>query len=150
MSDTVRRARLLLAAASLVLSGRAATAHIWPGPWVELGAGGKLSVRVVVPSGVSACPRVVADGSPVEARQRGDADGDFAVTVCVADVPVATAALDDRRQAAADIAGDGRPDRRVRRYRVPDRRQVGAGLQRPERWPFPVIAKGRRIASPTW
>src|SRR5271169_5132046 len=62
-------------------------------PWVELGADNRLSVRVVVSSGVAACPRVVADGTPVEARQRGDADGDFAVTVCVADVPAATASL---------------------------------------------------------
>ena len=141
MSDTVRRARLLLAAAFLVLSGRAATAQNLAGPWVELGAGNKLSVRVVVPSGVSACPRVVADGSPVEARQRGDADGDFAVTVCVADVPVATAAL----------TVDGKPlptlpatVNRIVVFGDTGCRIEGRSLQDcndPKRWPFPVIAK---------
>src|ERR1700687_2551735 len=92
MSSTARRSRFLLAAMFIVLTGKAAADNL-AGPLVELGADNRLSVRVVVPSGVAACPRVVADGTAVEARQRGAADGDFTMTVCAADVPVATAAL---------------------------------------------------------
>src|SRR6185437_3873700 len=63
-----------------------ATGRSLAGPWVELGADGKLSVRVVVGSGVASCPPVVADGISVAGRQRGAADGPFAITVCAADV----------------------------------------------------------------
>src|SRR5271170_3269547 len=111
------------------------------GPWVELGADNLLSVRVVVASGVSACPRVVADGTPVEARQRGDADGDFAVTVCVADVPVATTVL--------TIDGKKLPTlpavvNRIAVFGDTGCRIEGKALQDcndPAQWPFPVIAK---------
>jgi hypothetical protein len=137
----LRRVAALLAAAFLVLSCRAAAAQNLAGPWVELGADNRLSVRVVVPSGVAACPRVVADGTPLEARQRGDADGDFAVTVCVADVPIATAAL----------TLDGKPlpvlpaqINRVVVFGDTGCRIEGRALQDcndPNRWPFPVIAK---------
>jgi hypothetical protein len=141
MSDTARYAGLLLAAAFLVLSGGAAAAQNLAGPWVELGADNRLSVRVVVSSGVAACPRVVADGTPVEARQRGDADGDFAVTVCVAEVPVATAVL----------TIDGKPlptlpatVNRITVFGDTGCRIEGKALQDcndPKQWPFPVIAK---------
>src|SRR5271170_5573105 len=111
------------------------------GPWVELGADNRLSVRVVVASGVSACPRVVADGTLIEARQRGAADGDFAVTVCVADLPVATAAL----------TIDGKPlptppalVNRIAVFGDTGCRIEGKALQDcndPAQWPFPVLAK---------
>jgi len=141
MSGLARRPWLLLAAAFLVLTGRAAAADNLAGPWVELGADNKLSVRVVLPSGVPACPHVVADGAAIEARQRGAADGPFAITVCVADVPVA----------AASLTIDGKPlptlPSLVNRIVVigdTGCRVEGKALQDcndPKQWPFPVIAK---------
>jgi hypothetical protein len=140
MPGVARRSRLLLAVAFLVLTGRAAAADNLAGPWVELGADNKLSVRVVV-SGVSACPRVVADGNAVEARQRGAADGNFAMTVCVADVPAATAAL--------TIDGKKLPTLPARVNRIAVFGDTGCQIEgkalqdcnNPKAWPFPVVAE---------
>ena len=132
----------------LFLAASPVWAETLAGPWVELGADNRLSVRVVVPSGVAACPRVVADGTPVEARQRGDADGDFAVTVCVADVPAATAAL--------SIDGKKLPTlpasiKRIAIFGDTGCRIAGKALQNcndPSQWPFPVIAKQAAAQKP--
>ncbi|HVC50692.1 MAG TPA: metallophosphoesterase [Stellaceae bacterium] len=86
-------ARLLAAACGLIvaaLAAQPAAAKPIAGPWVELGPDGTASVREVVASGVRACPRVVADGNTVEARQRGAADGAFPITVCATQVPANT------------------------------------------------------------
>jgi len=136
----LRPIAVLLVAAFFALIGKAAAQDL-AGPWVELGADNRLSVRVVVSSGVAACPRVVADGVPVEARQRGEADGDFSVTVCVADVPVATASL--------TVDGKNLPTlpalvKRIVVFGDTGCRIEGRALQDcndPAHWPFPVIAK---------
>ena len=118
------------------------------GPWVELGADGRLSVRVVLPSGVAACPRVVADGKPVGARERGHADGEFAVTVCVADVPAATTALTiDDKPLPTLPAGI----KRVAIFGDTGCRIAGKALQNCndlDQWPFPVIAKRAAARKP--
>jgi hypothetical protein len=141
----------LLCSIAMVLLFLAASpvwAETLAGPWVELGADNRLSVRVVVPSGVAACPRVVADGTSVEARQRGDADGDFAVTVCVADVPAATAALtiDDKPLPTLPAA-----IKRIAVFGDTGCRIAGKAPQNcndPNQWPFPLIAKQAAARKP--
>lgn len=133
---------------ALSLTASPAWAQALAGPWVELGADNRLSVRVVVPSGVAACPRVVADGTPVEARQRGDAEGDFAVTVCVADVPAATAVLTiDGKPLPTLPAGI----KRIAVFGDTGCRIAGKAPQNcndPSQWPFPVIAKRAAARKP--
>ncbi|HEV2335284.1 MAG TPA: metallophosphoesterase, partial [Stellaceae bacterium] len=133
---------------AILLAASPAWAETLGGPWVELGADGRLSVRVVVPSGVAACPRVVADGTPVEPRQRGAADGDFAVTVCVADVPAATGALTiDDKPLPTLPAGI----KRIAIFGDTGCRIAGKALQNcndPNQWPFPVIAKQAAARKP--
>jgi len=133
---------------AIFLAASPAWAETLGGPWVELGADGRLSVRVVVPSDVAACPRVVADGTPVEARQRGAADGDFAVTVCVAEVPSATAALTIDNKPLPTLPA------RIERIAIfgdTGCRIAGKALQNcndPNQWPFPVIAKRAAARKP--
>ena len=118
------------------------------GPWVELGADNKLSVRVVVSSGVAACPKVVADGTPIEARQRGAADGEFAITVCIADVPLGTAALTIDGKPLATLPPQVN---RIVVFGDTGCRIEGKALQDcndPKRWPFPVIAKEAAARKP--
>jgi hypothetical protein len=130
-----------IAAASLLLTGSVVAADNLAGPWVELGADNRLSVRVVVSSGVSACPPVVADGTKVEVLERGTADGDFAITVCVADVPAAVAAL--------TLDGNQLPTmpsvvNRIVVIGDTGCRIEGKALQDcndPKSWPFSVIAR---------
>ena len=98
--NTMKGMAAVVGAALLVMSPAAAAAPPQPviaGPWVELGAANDLEVRVVVGSGVAACPEIVADGKTIEPRQRGAADGDFPVTVCSASAPLTTAKLSGRR-----------------------------------------------------
>jgi predicted phosphodiesterase len=84
----------LIAALSAISASVADTPlKVIAGPWVELSADNRLAVRVVLDSGIAACPAVVADGTTVEAKQRGAADGAFPVTVCGATVPLATKTL---------------------------------------------------------
>ena len=118
-----------------------ATGRALAGPWVELGADGKLSVRVVVGSGVASCPPVVADGISVAGRQRGAADGPFAITVCAADVPATTAKL-----SVADVTLPTLPAEvnRIVVFGDTGCRIDGKALQDcndTKTWPFPVIAK---------
>lgn len=135
---------LTLAAVLTALPAAAAEAPPQPllaGPWVELGADGQLSVRAVLPSGVTACPRVTADGTTVEAAARGTADGDFTVTVCSAPVPLATANL-----AIGGVALPVLPKTIDRIAVIGDtgcRIEGGAlhGCNDPKEWPFPDIAK---------
>ncbi len=57
-----------------------------PGPWVELASDGGLDIRAIVAPGM-ACPKVVADGTALPSKARGEpdkADGPYPVKVCVA------------------------------------------------------------------
>ena len=65
-----------------------ATAHAadLPGAWVELTSDGGLEIRAVVLPEM-ACPKVVADGTTLESKVRGEpdkADGPYPIKVCVA------------------------------------------------------------------
>jgi predicted phosphodiesterase len=111
------------------------------GPWVELSADNQLSVRVVLGSGITACPPVTADGATVEAKQRGAADGDFPVTVCSATVPLTTAKL-----SIGGVAVPTLPETVNRIAVIGDTgcRIEGRALQScndPKEWPFPDVAK---------
>jgi hypothetical protein len=133
----------LIAALIVVPMARAAEAplQVVAGPWVELAADNSLAVRVVVGSGVAACPIVVADGNTIEARQRGAADGDFPITVCGATVPLATQKLSLGGNAVPTVPGT------INRIVVigdTGCRIEGKALQDcndAKQWPFPVIAK---------
>ncbi|MBV9553459.1 MAG: metallophosphoesterase [Alphaproteobacteria bacterium] len=138
------RLRVLFAAVAALLpamAGAAPAEQALAGPWVELGADNQLSVRVVVSSGVTACPAVVADGSSVQATQRGAADGDFPVTTCAASAPAATKNLTVGGVAVAVLPAT------VNRIAVigdTGCRIDGPALQEcndTEKWPFPTIAK---------
>lgn len=125
----------------LPVAAFAAPLQMVAGPWVELAADGSLAVRVVLPSGVTACPEVVADGKTIEARPRGAADGDFNVTVCAASVPVSTKQLSVGGEALPVVAAA------VKRIVVigdTGCRIEGKAVQDcndDKQWPFPVIAK---------
>jgi hypothetical protein len=111
------------------------------GPWVELADDGSLSVRVVVGSAVTACPEVVADGTTVQAKQRGAADGDFPITVCTATVPATTAKL-----SVGSLPVPTLPTTINRIAVIGDTgcRIEGKALQScndPKQWPFPAVAK---------
>lgn len=123
------------AAAQLLTSGPIA------GPWVELGPRDTVSVREVIASDARSCPRVVADGNTVQARQRGEANGAFPITVCTAQVPADTRHL--------SVGGDAVPivAPTIRRIVVfgDTGCRVGARFAQscddPKEWPFPEIAK---------
>ena len=100
-------------------------------PWVELAPGGVLSVRTVV-APEAACPAVTADGAPVAITPRAAPDAAFPIRVCEAHVPQADVAAEPRRDEAAGPAGADQPHRRDRRYRLPHRPVLDAGLPRPE------------------
>ena len=118
------------------------------GPWVELGADGNLSLRVVVASGVAACPEIIADGRTIEARQRGAADGNFPITVCAATVPPATKKL--------SVGGTPVPTLPAIINRVVVIGDTGCRIKGhavqncndTHQWPFPVIAKEAAGRSP--
>ena len=143
---------LALAVVSLILAGiPPACAQLSPpladataamaGPWVELGPDNKLIVRIVVGSGVRSCPSVVADGAPVEARQRGVADGAFAITVCSAEVPVTAAKLAVGRVALPTVPPQ---INRIVVFGDTGCRIEGKASQDcndKKAWPFPVLAK---------
>ena len=132
----------LLASLTVAVSAGAETAtQPIAGPWVELGESGDLQVRVVVPSGVAACPVVVADGKTIEARQRGAADGNFPITVCSATVPLATKKLTVGGAAAPTVPAE---INRIVVFGDSGCRIEGSTAQDcddPKQWPFPVIAK---------
>src|SRR4029077_17671040 len=101
----------------------------------------KLSVRVVVGSGVPSCPPVVADGVSVAARQRGGADASFAVTVCGAEVPVTTAKLTVGQIALPTLPAQVN---RIVVFGDTGCRVEGKAAQDcndKKTWPFPVIAR---------
>lgn len=76
---------------TLVLLPVAARADL-PGPWVEFGVDGSLSVRQIVETG-GACPSVEADGKSVAMAKRGASDAAFPADVCEALAPAGTAKL---------------------------------------------------------
>ena len=133
----------LIAALSASSGAQAATPmQAIAGPWVELGADGSLTVRVVVGSGVTACPEVIADGATIEAKQRGVADGDFPITVCAATVPPTTKNL-----AIGSVVMPVLPAVINRIAVIGDTgcRIEGTALQDcndPKQWPFPAVASG--------
>jgi len=145
----MRRLPLWAAVPIALLAAWPAAAQLLAGPWVELSADNKLSVRVVVPSGVTACPAVVADGNEIEARQRGAADGDFPITLCAAEVP-----LDTRKLAIGKTTAPVLPETVNRIVVIGDTgcRIEGARAQdcKNEKtgWPFPVIAKQAAALKP--
>jgi len=140
-----RATRLLLAAIAalhlIVAAPAVAQLKLIAGPWVELGADNELQVRVVVPSGVSACPEMHADDRTVETRQRGAADGDFPITVCGATVPAATRNL--------SVGGVIVPTLPATINRIVVVGDTGCRIDEkevqdcndPRQWPFPVVAK---------
>jgi hypothetical protein len=131
----------LAVAAVVVLNGGAAFAQKISGSWVELAADNRLSVRIVVGSGVAACPEVVADGKTIEARQRGAADGPFPVTVCTAEVPATTAKL---AVGGAPVPTLPQTVNRIVVMGDTGCRIEGKALQdcnNPKEWPFPVLTK---------
>jgi hypothetical protein len=132
----------VVGAALLVMSpAMAAPQPVIAGPWVELGAANNLEVRVVVGSGVAACPEVVADGKTIELRQRGAADGDFPVTVCSASAPLTTTKL--------SVGGEAVPTVPAIINRIVVIGDTGCRIEGSAaqncgdtaQWPFPVIAK---------
>jgi hypothetical protein len=132
----------------MALAARPAPAQILAGPWVQLGADNKLSVRVVVPSGVAACPRVLADGKEMEARQRGAADGNFPITTCTAEVPPETKKLSIDKTDVPTLAAT---INRVVVIGDTGCRIEGKALQNcdnTDEWPFPVIAKAAAALKP--
>jgi len=144
----MRRLPLVAAVVVAVLAPGAAPAQTLAGPWVELGADNKLSVRVVVGSGVAACPQVFADGKELEAKQRGAADGDFPVTVCAAEVPLTTKALTIDKTAVPVL-----PATVNRIVVIGDTgcRIEGKAVQNcdnVDEWPFPVIAREAAARNP--
>ncbi|HWB52361.1 MAG TPA: metallophosphoesterase [Stellaceae bacterium] len=137
--------RIALALIGALLAGSAVAApppvQAIAGPWVEIGSDNSLVVRVVVGSGVTACPAVVADGSTIQARQRGASDGDFPITVCSAVAPPTT-----RQLSVAGIAVPTVPAEIRRIVVIGDTgcRIDGKDVQDcndKKQWPFPVIAK---------
>jgi len=144
----MRKLVLAVAASLAMLAARAEPAQVLAGPWVELSADNMLSVRVVVGSGVTACPTVVADGKETEARQRGVATGDFPITVCAAEVPLATQKL-----SIGDTQAPVLPATVNRIVVIGDTgcRIEGKALQNCDdtsEWPFPVIAKQAAAMKP--
>jgi predicted phosphodiesterase len=148
----------VLAAAALVAvvavpacaqtAAQQAAAQPLAGPWVELGADGKLLVRVVVGSGVTSCPQVIADGTSAQARQRGVADGAFAITVCSAEVPASAAKLTIGAVALPTVPAQvnrivviGDTGCRIEGKALQDCNDTTA-------WPFPVIAKAAAAKKP--
>jgi hypothetical protein len=115
-----------------------------PVSWVEFAADGNLSVRTVIAPG-AACPVVAADGATVSGRPRNPPNDAFAVQVCEARVPVATARL--------TVGGQPMPvaPKQVNRIAIigdTGCRLEGKALQDcrdPVAWPLPVIA-GRAAA----
>jgi hypothetical protein len=118
------------------------------GPWVELAADGMLSVRVVVGSGVTTCPEIVADGATIEPRQRGAADGDFPITVCTATVPPTTKSL--------TVGAVAVPTLPVAINRIAVIGDTGCRIDPnatqncndPKQWPFPAVAAGAAERKP--
>jgi predicted phosphodiesterase len=144
----MKRLPLFLAAVFVAFAPYAAPAQILAGPWVELGADNNLSVRVVVGSGVTACPAVLADGKESEARQRGAADGDFPITVCTAEVPLGTQKLSIGK---VDVPVLPATINRVVVIGDTGCRIEGKALQNcdnTDEWPFPVIAKAAEAMKP--
>jgi hypothetical protein len=135
------RSLAALAGAVSVLGVGTASAQTLAGPWVELASDNRLSVRVVVGSGVASCPEVVADGRTIEARQRGAADGPFPITVCAAEVPAGTAKL--------TVGGVMAPTLPATVNRIVVMGDTGCRIEgkalqdcnNPKEWPFPVLTK---------
>jgi predicted phosphodiesterase len=132
----------LIAALSAIPAAQAAPSQqVLAGPWVELGADNQLSVRVVVGSGVTACPEIVADGNTVQATQRGAADGDFPITTCSATAPATT-----KKLTVGGVAVPVLPAAINRIAVIGDTgcRIEGTALQDcndTRQWPFPEVAK---------
>jgi Calcineurin-like phosphoesterase len=132
---------LILAVAVSSAAGAAQSMQALAGPWVELGPNNNLEVRVVVASGVAACPKVVADGSAIEARQRGAADGNFPITVCAATVPQAVSKL-----SVGGVVMPTLPHTIDRIVVIGDtgcriKGKAAQDCNDTNQWPFPVIAK---------
>ena len=141
MKTLLKRALALAVLLWLPVAAGAAPVQVIAGPWVELGADNNLIARVVVGSGVTSCPEIVADGQTIEARQRGAADGDFPVTVCGASVPLATKSL--------TVGGLAVPTLPATINRIVVIGDTGCRIEGKaaqdcndrRQWPFPVITK---------
>lgn len=126
--------------ALLLLAGPAARAADLPGPWVELASDGGLEVRSIIAPDM-ACPKVVADGTELTSKTRGEPDDDYPVQVCVARAAAST----------RGIAVDGLPvpilPSDVKRIVVVGDtgcRLKGSFMQDcndPVKWPFAVVAR---------
>jgi hypothetical protein len=131
----------------LCLAASAVAAADLPAPWVELGADGSLSVRVVIAPG-AACPAVTADGAALTALSRGAPDSAFPVQICETRVPAATARL--------TVGGVVLPTlpatvRRIAVFGDTGCRIAGKAVQDcndPKAWPFPAIAEAAAARRP--
>lgn len=138
----------LIAACVASLALAAPPVQTLAGPWVELGENNDLQVRVVVGSGVTACPAVLADGNSVQSRQRGAADGDFPITICSASVPLATKKL--------SVGGEAVPALPAAINRIVVIGDTGCRIEGKaaqdcndsKQWPFPTIAKDAAAQKP--
>jgi hypothetical protein len=145
----LRKLSLLIVAALATLAAHAALAQtILAGPWVELGADGNLSVRVVVPSGVTACPRVLADGKEQQARQRGAADGNFAITTCTAEVPADSKNVSIGKEAVPILAPTVERIVVIGDTGCRIEGKTAQNCDNTDEWPFPVIAKAAAKLQP--
>jgi calcineurin-like phosphoesterase family protein len=136
-----------IAAFLAVLATSSGWAAELPAPWVELGADGALSIRAVVAPG-NACPPVTADGAAVTMLPRGAPDGAFAVQVCEARAPAATARL--------AVGGAALPTVPATVRRIAVLGDTGCRIEAkavqdgndPAAWPFSAIAKAAAGARP--
>src|SRR5271156_4622686 len=141
MSVTARFFFGLIGVLLAIPAAWAAPVGVIAGPWVEFGTDNRLEVRVVVGSGVTTCPEIVADSGTIEARQRGAADGDYTVTVCSATVPLATQKLSVGGIAVPTVSA---AINRIAVIGDTGCRIEGKALQDcndTNQWPFPVITK---------
>lgn len=77
----VKRGALALFWVAALLAGRPSLAAGLPPPWVELGADGRLDLRVLVAAG-AACPTASIEGVEQKMAAQGGADPEFPVTLC--------------------------------------------------------------------
>lgn len=127
---------LLLALLLVPMTARAAL----PGPWVELGADGSLSVRQIVGTG-AACPSVEADGKSIAMAKRGTPNDAFPAEVCEASVAGTTAKLSAGGKALPVVAAE---IKRIVVFGDTGCRiegKSGQACNDPKAWPYATVAR---------
>lgn len=132
-------------AAALLLPAVARAAL--PGPWVEFGADGELSIRTAVARGV-ACPHVEIDGSDVAMTPRGKPDAAFPAEICEARALAAAHRLSLAGQPLPVVRG---AIRRIVVLGDTGCRVEGKAAQscnNPAAWPFAAVARRAAARKP--